>query len=182
MRKFVWVPVVSLGGQAKGEYFEIMSEPARFGGANMDAIKNCGFDKNIAQSQELLKRLQHQPGAVNLYLTGNLANVSNTPSVNLGLIVASFMHKATCPYQKLIITGQLDTAQAQFLITEAPGFEDRIAAVLHLGKQPQPIPFFLPRTMLTTCNSALLSQVEAKNIEIKPIDDLFDVLLDFGIA
>jgi hypothetical protein len=184
MRKFVWIPVVSLGPQTPGQFLEIMSEPACFGGINMDALKNCGLDKNIAETQAILKQLTQQPNRANLYLTRYLVNLSNTQGVNLGLTLASFIQAPTCPYQKVIVTGQLqlDATQASLSIATTGHFEAKIQTILNLGAQSDSIPFYFPRAMITESNATLLSQLPALNIVLKPIDNLSEIFIDFGLS
>ncbi|NOT84623.1 MAG: hypothetical protein HOP02_07570 [Methylococcaceae bacterium] len=180
MRKFVWVPVVSLGREATGQFLEIMSEPTLMGGINMNALKNCGFNKNIAHIEAVLTQLSVKPSSAKLYLTGFLVNLSNTQGVNLGLLIACFMQAPACPYQKIIVTGNLDTEK--LTVTDAVNFEAKIQTLLNLGKQAEPIAFFFPRVMLNENNAALLAPLAAMNIRLKPIDSLWDVLVDFGLT
>lgn len=181
MRKFVWVPIVSLGQNTQGKFLEIMSEPACFGGINMDALKNYGLTKNIAATQVVLKRVTQQPSSANLYLTSFLANLSNTQGINLGLILASFIQAPTCPYQKIIVAGQLETAKASLSVTTTGHFETKVKTILNLGEQAEPIPFYFPRAMTTESHLPLLSQMAALNIVLKPVDNLAEALFDFGL-
>jgi hypothetical protein len=180
MRKFVLIPVASLGRQAEGQLLEIMSEPAHFGGVNMDALKSCGLDKNITTTKDVLSRINAQPSGSTLYLTGYLTNVSNTLGINLGLLVACFMQVPSCPYQKVIVAGQLEVNQTSFPVTETGYFAAKLQAILNLGKQSEPLPFFFPQVMQAE-NQAQLAQLEALNIVLKPITQVSDVLIDFGI-
>jgi hypothetical protein len=174
MRKFVWMPVVSLGRKSQGQFLEIMSEPACFGGINMDALKNCGLAQNVAETERVLRQLSAQPSCAHLYLTCFLANLSNTQGINFGLLAASFI-------QKIIVTGHLDITKAYLPVSESSHFVDKVNAILNLGKQPEPLPFFFPR-VLAEGNTLLLSKLAAMNIVLKPIGSLRDVLMDFGMA
>lgn len=181
MRKFVYVPVIDLGQQAKGQFLEIMNESTCFGGINMNALKSCGLTKHIAVTKAILTQLNIQPHSAHLYVTSFLDNVGNTQGVNLGLVLACLIQAPACPYQKIIVTGQLNTTNEHLTVTEAIYFEAKIQAILNLGNHAQPIPFFFPQAMATKNTIPLLARLEALNIVLKPIDTLFDVLSDFDI-
>lgn len=182
MRKFALIPVIDLSGQTKGQFLEIMSEPAYFGGVNMDTLKSGGLSQNILVAKEVLKHLNICPKSATLCLTNFLADVSNTQGINLGLLLACFLQTPTCSYQKIIVTGQLNSASAQLSVTTALHFEAKLHAILTLGTQPEPIPFFFPQAMDTYKYKPLLLRLETINITLKPIDSLFDALSDFGIS
>lgn len=181
MRKFVWVPVVSLGRNTQGQFLEIMSEPTCFGGINMEALQNCGLNKNIAATKTVLSGLPYQPSSAKLYLTGFMANLGNTQGINLALLLAGFIQAPTCPHQKIIVTGQLDTAKAALPVTTTSYFEAKANTILNLGTQPEALPFYFPRAMLTEKHTRLLAQLAAANIVLKPIGSLSEVLVDFGM-
>ncbi|MEQ1637768.1 MAG: hypothetical protein ABL903_13875 [Methylococcales bacterium] len=181
MRKFVWVPVINLGRKNQGQFLEIMSEPARLGGVNMDTLKNSGLNKNITATEAILKRLAQQPENTNLYLTSFLINLSNTQGINLGLVLASFIQTPSCPYQKIIVAGQVDVAQPSLPITASNHFDEKVEIIIKSGKQPKPIPFFFSRTLFNEKHAPLLSKLLALNIVLKPIDNLMEALSDFGL-
>jgi hypothetical protein len=181
MRKFVWVPVISLGKENTGQFLEIMSEPASLGGIDMDALSNSGLNPSVALTQTVLRLFDQQPSSAKLYVTGFLTNLSNTQGINLGLLAACFIQIPTCHYQKIIVTGQLNAEQALLPITETGYFETKVSTILNLGEQAQPIPFYFPKLMQTEANQRLLSQLVEINILLKPINSFFDILADLKI-
>lgn len=183
MRKFVLIPIVSLGRDAKGHFLEVMSEPASFGGVNFQALKSSGLTSQVALTEQILNSLSYfGMSGNNLYLSNYFLNLSGLKGISLGLTLAAFMQQNTCPYQKIIALGEIVIDSLNLTVSASQYFDMQIAAVLGLGKQIHPLPLYLPADALNENIKNLSQQLNELNIVLKPITTLADALADFGIT
>jgi hypothetical protein len=182
MRKFILIPVVSLGVEPKGLFLEIICEAACFGGVDFQNLKNSGLAKEVAITEKILTRLSHpKTSACHLYLSNHFLNL-NSLSISLGLTLAAFLQQKNCRYHKIIAIGEIDLHSLHLSVSNEHFFETQITAIIALGKQPYLVALFVPAQLLNDTHHALSNRLEKLNIELKVVATLYEALTCLRVA
>ncbi len=182
MRKFVLIPVISLGWKTKAMFLEIISEPACFGGADFKPLKKSGLAAEVANTEKALKVLAyHHTAASHLYLGNHFLNLDSLKSISLGLALAAFMQQKSCHYQKIIAIGAVDSSDDNLEIVGGDYFAAQLNAILKLDRQPDTVPLFLPAATTEDKGAGLEAELAKKNICLQAVGNLYQALEALGI-
>ncbi len=183
MRKFVLIPIVSLGKQPQGHVLEIYSEPKLWGHADFQALKCCGLTTAVYEVETVLQKLSNpKMSACHLYLGNYFLNLNGLKSLSLGLLLAGFMQKKSCHYHKIIVLGDLDRQQTHLPLISGTFFKTQLEAILALDKQSHQVPLVLPIDKLPYKPDYLRERLKTLNIELMPVGNLFEALTQLGIV
>jgi len=161
MIKQVFIPLL-VAEQAIGEMLELYLQSQ---GPKADDIfsglTGTGLEPGIVKAKQLLQEFRLSTGVSTIYCANSQPPITNPESAALGLLLISLVGRASCNYQRLIVSANIADGP-DFPLTDTGYWPQKLAAVLALGWQEYQVPLIL--STKTTLTHDAIQQLKAVNI------------------
>lgn len=181
MRKFVLIPIITLGRKEQVNFFEVYSEPA-FYGIDDRKLKNSGIVSEINQAKKAIKLLAYpRTPACHLYQGNHFINLSSLSYISLGLVLAVFMQHRDCRFKKIMSIGGVITDSLHLLITGGNYLVKQVPQIVQYSRHCSSLALFLPENTYKALDCSTKSKLACSNISVFPVNNLYEALTFMGI-
>lgn len=176
MRKSLLVPLVSLSRLEERACLEFYVEPALGWQGFFCPLRVMGLERAVGLASRALALLPTPRFRTAVYLGSPPHSLSNVAGLALGLVLARFLLEASCPYERLIVTGvisDLEGTSSSTPVLDSGHLQARLKAVLDLGIATERTLFILPRLPVPhQGDEALLGRLPLRNVYVQPVGTL----------